>query len=955
MHDLPQEIGRGIVQSEKPWKHSRLWNYEDVQNVLTQNKAMKVEGIMVELSNSGDICLDAEAVASMTNLRLLRITYPQYSNQFDEFLRFEGGRWPKQYLRQPENCRQQLNGDPKFLSHKLMVLAWHGCPLKSLPFNFDPKNLVDLDMRYSLIEQLWQGTKSVKELISINLSYCRDLNKIPVCTEAPKLEKLFLEDCRSLLEVDQSISALKNLVFLSLKGCTELKILPSSIHLMKSLKILNLCGCSNLEMFPEILEDMEALLKLELGYSGIRELPSSIERLRRLESLNMIHCRSLVSLPDSICNLAELRYLNLTWCSKLCNLPENLGNLQSLRVLEAREIGIKQLPVSILRLNLGRLKLNGSKQMEAPLSSWPSSIEDCCTVVVHIDLSYCNLLELSDAIAYFPSLKILRLSRNNLESLPAIMNRLVFLEQLELDGCKRLKSIPELSSSISYINGHDCTALETVSTPKRPYDMGRCFTFSNCSQLVQEDIFRDIVETHSPPQGNYSRPFYMSFPGSEMPGWFRHQCRGSSVTAQLPPNWFDNKFLGFAICAVTNTPQGFGTHYKLTAQCFCTFRGNRCEYRFSFYLFDGLFFIKNSLESNHMLMGYVPWSEFGINGGEEVNERRYTEATFEVLNDKGHFGGIKCCGVRFFFANNEEVSHQDFGEPMVHYERSLEGCSAEPITNDEDEQYLKLSELFDGANRNSREYDSESDCEIEDNDSSGKRKILSRWTQEVRVASGLKQGHQDDGFSWMWYSQGYQDEEMQYIRSKHRCIHKPSCSAKSKVRTSIDDPTILEITYIGRHTCWKTLPMLTHQVRVALGMAPEGPFDGFSWGKYGQMDILGAKYPRVCYVCIPPNVRGCMAIKEVQLCDDDQKILKITYRGRHTCIQASTVSIGGWCDDRIFEGGGALRIHDRLEEDDPIDFEEALDFNGLMERTREVMESGDDQPNESNSISNNNP
>lgn len=36
------------------------------------------------------------------------------------------------------------------------------------------------------------------------------------------------------------------------------------------------------------------------------------------------------------------------------------------------------------------------------------------------------------------------------------------------------------------------------------------------------------------------------------------------------------------------------------------------------------------LEINKVLLGYVPWFEFGINGGEEVNERRYTEAIFEI-------------------------------------------------------------------------------------------------------------------------------------------------------------------------------------------------------------------------------------------------------------------------------------------------------------------------------------
>ena len=71
---------------------------------------------------------------------------------------FKEESWPEQ-LYQQDNCKQHMNGDLKFLSHKLRVLAWHGCPLKSLPSNFDPKNLLDLDMRFSHIEQLWEGTK----------------------------------------------------------------------------------------------------------------------------------------------------------------------------------------------------------------------------------------------------------------------------------------------------------------------------------------------------------------------------------------------------------------------------------------------------------------------------------------------------------------------------------------------------------------------------------------------------------------------------------------------------------------------------------------------------------------------------------------------------------------------------------------------------------------------------
>ncbi|XP_021289025.1 probable WRKY transcription factor 30 [Herrania umbratica] len=88
----------------------------------------------------------------------------------------------------------------------------------------------------------------------------------------------------------------------------------------------------------------------------------------------------------------------------------------------------------------------------------------------------------------------------------------------------------------------------------------------------------------------------------------------------------------------------------------------------------------------------------------------------------------------------------------------------------------------------------------------------------------------------------------------------------------------------------KTLPRWTQLVRVTPGTALEGPLDdGFSWRKYGQKDILGAKHPRGYYRCTHRNVQGCLATKQVQRSDDDPTIFEITYRGRHTCTLASHV------------------------------------------------------------------
>ncbi|RZC84884.1 hypothetical protein C5167_047659 [Papaver somniferum] len=91
----------------------------------------------------------------------------------------------------------------------------------------------------------------------------------------------------------------------------------------------------------------------------------------------------------------------------------------------------------------------------------------------------------------------------------------------------------------------------------------------------------------------------------------------------------------------------------------------------------------------------------------------------------------------------------------------------------------------------------------------------------------------------------------------------------------------------------KTLPRWTEKVRVSEQMGLEGPpDDGYSWRKYGQKDILNANYPRGYYRCTHRNVQGCLAMKQVQRIDGDPSTFNITYRGRHTCIQASHLQPG---------------------------------------------------------------
>ncbi|CAN4075897.1 unnamed protein product [Withania somnifera] len=86
----------------------------------------------------------------------------------------------------------------------------------------------------------------------------------------------------------------------------------------------------------------------------------------------------------------------------------------------------------------------------------------------------------------------------------------------------------------------------------------------------------------------------------------------------------------------------------------------------------------------------------------------------------------------------------------------------------------------------------------------------------------------------------------------------------------------------------KSQPTWTERVKVSAVSGFEGPTDdGYSWRKYGQKDILGARYPRSYYRCTYRHVQNCWATKQVQRSDDDPTVFDITYRGYHNCHHAT--------------------------------------------------------------------
>ncbi|XP_028965619.2 disease resistance-like protein DSC1 [Malus domestica] len=534
MHDLVQETGRAIVLEqciEEPGRRSRLFIAEDVYHVLEKNTGTeKVQAIFFNESSTGKKNLDRADFKKMYNLRLLNVDNSMWQNA-------DSSR---------EYCKLNLSLS---LPNSLRYLSWKGYPLKSLSPKFSPENLVELHMPGSQVTQLWNGGQNLMNLKVIKLRYSKCLTALPNLLESPNIEHIDLCGCESLVEIPSYFKDLDKLTYLDLSWCKSLeylpdmpdnieflslrgsgiKELPSSIWKLKSLEGLDLTGCTRFYKFPEILEPMEHLKFLRLEGTAVEELPQSVGNLVGLQTLDLGRCEKLKVVPSSIYNLTNLKTLSFNGCWKLQNFPQPTGSvgLLSLEVLDLGESGILQIPEDLICLtSLLGINLNGTK-----IRSVPSTIKQAS------QLSCLFLIECT-----------------SLESLP----ELPVLSRLQADGCKSLMTV---SSSMTAIT--QCwNRYQLLEEQLLFYNCGRLGNDARSSIMVEAQLRIMRVATASSKlkekedYQKFSEPLVtIVCPGYEIPNWFVHQNKGASINVKLPANWFRKGFLGFALSVVASGHQ----------------------------------------------------------------------------------------------------------------------------------------------------------------------------------------------------------------------------------------------------------------------------------------------------------------------------------------------------------------------------------------------------------------
>ncbi|NP_001312340.1 TMV resistance protein N-like [Nicotiana tabacum] len=536
MHDLIQEMGRYIVNLQKNLGEcSRLWLTKDFEEMMINNTGtMAMEAIWV--STYSTLRISNEAMKNMKRLRILYIDNWTWSS---------------------DGSYITHDGSIEYLSNNLRWFVLPGYPRESLPSTFEPKMLVHLKLSGNSLRYLWMETKHLPSLRRIDLSRSKRLMRTPDFTGMPNLEYLDLTWCSNLEEVHHSLGCCRKLIRLDLYNCKSLMRFPCVN--VESLEYLGLEYCDSLEKFPEIHRRMKPEIQIHMGDSGIRELPSSYFQYQtHITKLDLSGIRNLVALPSSICRLKSLVRLNVWGCPKLESLPEEIGDLDNLEELDAKCTLISRPPSSIVRLNKLKILSFSSFGYDGVHFEFPPVAEGLHSLE-HLDLSYCNLIDggLPEDIGSLSSLKELCLDGNNFEHLPRSIAQLGALQILDLSDCKRLTQLPELHPGLNVLHVDCHMALkffrDLVTKRKKLqrvglddahndsiYNLFAHALFQNISSL-RHDIFASDSLSES--------VFSIVHPWKKIPSWFHHQGRDSSVSANLPKNWYiPDKFLGFAVC-----------------------------------------------------------------------------------------------------------------------------------------------------------------------------------------------------------------------------------------------------------------------------------------------------------------------------------------------------------------------------------------------------------------------
>ncbi|XP_048133541.1 disease resistance protein L6-like isoform X2 [Rhodamnia argentea] len=219
MHDQLRDLGREMVHKESltdPGERSRLWISKDILEILrTKESKKKVQAFDLDGKASPNLITN-EQLERFGSLRFLKLCNTTFVGDFSECL------------------------------SKIVWFSWHSPPQSFWAVNMHSRNIVVLELsdnHFTDDSEVWSFFKMATKLKVLALKWCFGITRTPDFSKCLMLERLTLERCDNLTEIDCSIGRLKYLIDLNINGCLRLEELPKEIGGLEKLKRFSLTDC----------------------------------------------------------------------------------------------------------------------------------------------------------------------------------------------------------------------------------------------------------------------------------------------------------------------------------------------------------------------------------------------------------------------------------------------------------------------------------------------------------------------------------------------------------------------------------------------------------------------------------------------------------------------------------------------------------------------------------------
>ncbi|KAF9663905.1 hypothetical protein SADUNF_Sadunf17G0100700 [Salix dunnii] len=390
--------------------------------------------------------------------------------------------------------------------------------------------------------QLSEGSQDLSNMLRFLEWHFYPSKSLPACLQVDELVELHMPNS----SIEQLWYGHKRAINL------EIIDLSNSISLVRTLDFTSIPNLKRL-----ILE----------GCISLYEVHPSLGHHKKVQYVNLVNCRNIRALP---CNLEmeSLQVFSLDGCSKLEKFPDIVGNMSKLMEFDLSGTSIKQLLASISLLkNLKVLSLDECKRIGVL-----PSLYGLCSLEV-LSLRDCHLKEgaLPEHIGCLSSLMSLDLSHHDFVSLPKSIINLSRLEMLILEDCKMFESLPMVPSKVQTVNLNSCILLKQIPDPIKLSSSKRLeFLCLNYWELYkhndQDNMGFTMLEKYLQGFWNPRPGFGIVILGNEIPGWFNHQKKGSSINVEVH-SWS----MGFIACVAFSAS---GESPSL----FCNFKANGREH-----------------------------------------------------------------------------------------------------------------------------------------------------------------------------------------------------------------------------------------------------------------------------------------------------------------------------------------------------------------------------------------